>query len=106
MPLWAGDIIAHFESEIAVVEHEVYYAGVLRHILAEGEECSASAPFAAISCSEEQYRSYLQSEVARHITIAVTPDELSLIEDRRKDQSREDFVLAMFQAGIKTENNT
>jgi len=100
-----GDIIAHFESEVAVMEHEVHYDGVLSHILPEGEDCPSSTPFAAISCGEEQYGFYIKSETARRITITVSPAELSLIEDLRKNQSRETFVLRMFQAGIKTESN-
>jgi hypothetical protein len=100
-----GDILAHFECDSIVIEYIVVYSGVLRHIMVEGTESSPALAFAAISCDEDQFLSYLKAENSRYFRVLVSLDTLSDIEVLRKYESREDFVLRMIKIGLNSEKN-
>lgn len=93
-------VIAELECDKAVVEHEIYYNGILRHVVAEGDSLLVSEPIGFIACTDEEYSAYLQLESARRISITVEPSELRDIEDLKADESNEAFVARVFRAGL------
>jgi hypothetical protein len=99
-PVKNSTIIAELECAIAVIEHEVFYSGTLHHKVAEGDSFLVSEPIGFISCSDEEYAVYLQSESARRICVTLEPGELREVEALKADESNEAFVARIFRAGL------
>jgi pyruvate/2-oxoglutarate dehydrogenase complex dihydrolipoamide acyltransferase (E2) component len=98
----AGEtIVAEIECEIAVVEHEVFYSGTLRHLISDGQRFTTGTPIGAIECTEDEFADYLRSENARRICLTVEPAELAAIERLRGSEAVTDFALRVLREGLK-----
>ncbi len=94
-------IVAEIECDIAVVEHEVFYSGTLRHLISEGQRFTTRVPIGVIECTDEEFADYLCSENARRICLTVEPAELAQIERLRGSESIPYFALRVFRDGLK-----
>lgn len=97
----AQTIIAELECDFAVVEHEVFHTGILRHKISPGEWFPITRAIGQIECTESEYEDYLQWEHARRIPVTLAPDELRLVEELKGEETNEQFISELLKKELR-----
>ncbi|MCW1916541.1 lipoyl domain-containing protein [Luteolibacter sp. GHJ8] len=83
-----GALIATLETRKAVNEIEAADAGVLRHLVKEGDTVAIGACFAMI-----ENDGLREEGDALHLTMEISRDDLAAIDARRGELSRDEYAL-------------